>query len=788
MKKSHVLSVLVCFACAGSVAFAAREGVVLPTEWSLEPPQGQVVATGTLPQGAALSADGAHIIVVEDGQADGDVRIFATSTLAPERTIALEGAAGPPLPDPSGSGFWVGLGAQDALAHVAESGAIDRTVTLPEPFWASDIVRSPDGTTLAASGDLADAVVLIDAARGTVGPRIGVGRHPNGLAFSADGKQLFVANWAESSVSVVDVATQHESARIAVGLHPERLLRSHDGKSIYVSETDDDTIGEIDVATQRRVRDVNVGPYFGRVYGASPTALALSPDGTRLYVTDAAANAIAIVRTDGRALRLAGAIPVGWYPTAVVVEPDGRTLDVVDGKGESSRPNPQFDPFGKGAHSREGYVAASEIGSVRRIAIGDEASLARGLAAVRAHGGPGLAGAIRHTAPVVRAPIVRGGAIRHVIYIVKENRTYDQVLGDLPRGNGDAGLTLFGAKVTPNQHALALRFGVLDNTFANAEVSADGHNWSMAAFANDYLERFWPPNYGSRRSLYDFEDGAEGSTPHAGYLWNAALRAGISTRNYGEFTTEVTMKPKPLIVSHMAALGEVTDPAFPGFDLAYSDEAREAEWAREFAAYAASDTLPQLEIVRLPNDHTAGTAAGRLTPSAYVAQNDLAVGRLVDTVSHSRYWRDTAIFIVEDDAQNGPDHVDDQRMPAYVISAYAPGGLLHAHYSTAGIVRTIGLLLGLPPLSSYDAAARPLDEAFSGKSDLRPFDVLSETTNLTTKNGMAAYRASESARLDFSREDAVADATLNDLIWHAVRGAKAPIPPYGAFPGRAAHE
>jgi YVTN family beta-propeller protein len=786
LKNSRLALAVVFFACVGTAAVAEREGVLLPTEWSLEPPHDRVVPTGTLPQGAALTADGAHLIVVEDGEADGDVRVFNASTFAPERIVALEGAAGPPLADLAGNGFWVGLGAQDALAHVdAVTGAIDRTIALPEPFWASDIVRSPDGATLAASGDLADAVVLVDVASGTVSPRIRVGRHPSGLAFSADGRSLFVANWAESSVSVIDVASRRETAQIAVGLHPEMLLLSRDGKTVYVSETDDDSLGAIDVATQRRTSDVNVGPYLGKVYGASPTALARSPDGSRVFVTDAAANAVAVVDTSGASPRLTGAIPVGWYPTALVVEPGGGALDVIDGKGESSRPNPQFDPFGKGAHARDGYVAASEIGSVRRVPLGDEAALARGLAAVRAHAGPELGNALAHASPPATTSLVRRhGPIRHVIYIVKENRTYDQVLGDLPRGNGDPKLTLFGAKVTPNQHALALRFGVLDNTFADAEVSADGHNWSMAAFANDYLERFWPPNYGSRRNLYDFEDGAEGSTPHAGYLWNAALRAGISTRNYGEFTTELSMKPEPRIVSHMAGLAEVTDPAFPGFDLAYSDVDRETEWAREFATYVANGNLPQLEIVRLPNDHTAGTSPNRLTPSAYVAQNDLAVGRLVDAVSHSRYWRDTAIFIVEDDAQNGPDHVDDQRMPAYVVSAYAPGGVLHVHHSTAGVVRTIELLLGLQPMSSYDAAARPLDDAFAGKADLRPFDALAETTDLKRKNGVAAYHAGESARLDFSREDAVADGTLNDLIWHAVRGAKAPIPPYGAFPGR----
>jgi YVTN family beta-propeller protein len=785
--KFFVLGVFAIAALAAGAALAAQEGVVLPTEWSLEPPHDRVVATGTLPQGAALTADGAHLIVVEDGQADGDVRVFDARTFAPQRSIALESAAGPPLPDAAGTGFWVGLGAADALAHIdAASGAIDRTIPLPEPFWVSDIVRSPDGKTLAVSGDLADSIVLVDGASGAAGPRIRVGRHPSGLAFSPDGKRLFVANWAESSVSVVDVAGQRESAQIAVGLHPEMLLPSHDGKLIYVSEPDDDSIGTIDVATQRRVADLNVAPYDGKLYGASPTALALSPDGTRLYVTDAAANAVAVLDTSGGALRMAGALPVGWYPTALVVEPGDGALDVIDGKGESSRANPQFDPFGAGAHARDGYVAASEIGSIRRVIVPDAAALASGLESVRAHAGPELAQAIAHRTTASSRPFVRAnGAIRHVIYVVKENRTYDQVLGDLPRGDGDQKLTLFGASVTPNQHALALRFGVLDNTFADAEVSADGHNWSMAAFANDYLERFWPPNYGSRRQQYDFEDGAEGSTPHSGYLWDAALGARISLRNYGEFTTELALKPQPLIVSHMAGLSAITDPLFPGFDLGYSDEDREAEWAREFAKYVREGNLPQLEIIRLPNDHTSGTTPGRLTPSAYVAQNDLAVGRLVDAVSHSRYWKDTAIFIVEDDAQNGPDHVDDQRMPAYVVSAYAPGGVLHAHYSTAGIVRTIELLLGLPPLSAYDAAARPLDDAFTGKPDFRPYVALAETIDLKTKNGRAAYRAAQSARLDFSREDAVSDATLNDLIWHAVRGADAALPPYGSFPDRA---
>jgi hypothetical protein len=498
-------------------------------------------------------------------------------------------------------------------------------------------------------------------------------------------------------------------------------------------------------------------------------------------VTDGAANAVAVLDVTGLTPHLAGAVPAGWYPTAVVLEAGGKALDVVDGKGESSRANPQYQPYVRGTH-QAGYVAHEEIGSVRRVPLPDDAALASGLDTVRANAGPELGASLAGTDDAPSGTVVRAnGPLKHVIYVIKENRTYDQVLGDIAGANGDPSLTLFGAKVTPNQHAIAARFGVFDNTFANAEVSADGHNWSVGAFANDYLERNWPPNYGGRRDLYDFEDEAEGSTPHSGYLWNAAHAAGVSVRNYGEFTSDVPGSSPRKTVSHMTDLTDVTDPNFPGFDLDFRDEAREAEWAREFANYVRDHNLPQLEIVRLPNDHTSGTRPGKRTPTAYVAQNDVAVGRLIDTVSHSPYWRDTAIFIVEDDAQNGPDHVDDQRMPVYVVSAYAAGGVQHVHYSTAGIVRSIELILGLKPLSAYDAAARPLYAAFKATPDLRPYNALPAQVDLEALNASSAYRARDSAAADFAHEDRVPEATLNDIVWHAVRGANATPPPYGAF-------
>jgi len=793
----------------GVAALAAGRSTTLPTEWRITGAPAQIALTKTFPQSAVRTADHAHLIVVEGGAGTPGIRILDARDLHFERDIAIRNVYGVPLPDRSGSGFWVGTAAQHTLAHYdARSGESDRHIALPKFFWPAGIARAPDDKVLAVSGDLASAVVFVDASRGSVSPPVAVGvhattesnsplvehnaggsspidagSHPAGVAFSPDGKTLFVANWAGHTLSAVDVATRRERASIDVGRHPEALLLSPDGRQLFVSETDDDAVGIVDIPTEKRVADVNVAPYGGKLFGASPSALALSPDGKRLYVTLAAANAVAVLALDGPVPRIVGMMPTGWYPTALAVTPDGTSLDVVDGLGEGGRANPQFQPFARRprgeAGDASGYIASGMIGSVRRIDTPSDAALADGLVTVRADAGSGLATSLSAPAGSRTLPqrstgnrtVVRaGGPIRHVIYIIKENRTYDQVLGDLARADGDPALALFDAHVTPNEHALARRFGILDDTFADAEVSADGHNWSTAAFANDYLERMWPQNYGGRRILYDFEDGAIASNPHGGYIWNDAAAHAVSLRNYGEFVSDPDSSGR--VVSHMRDLAADTDPRARGFDVTYSDLDREAEWAREFDAYDARGDLPQLELLRLPNDHTAGTKPGLLTPIAYAAQNDLALGRLVEHLSHSRHWRDTAVFVIEDDAQNGPDHVDAQRTTAYVISAYARGGVVHAHHSTAGLVRTIELILGLPPMSAYDAAALPLYDAFASTADLRPYDALPEHVDLNARNTAAAYRARDSARLDFSREDAVPDAVLNDIITHAVRGTR----------------
>jgi YVTN family beta-propeller protein len=776
---------------AGNVAVAASNAKTLPTEWSLSPPPDTVVDTGTFPASARLTADGAHLLVVEIGVRPAGIRILDPTTLATQRRIDVKAAFGEPYPDPRGAGFWIATGGENSAVHVdAATGTLDRKIQFADAFWAAAVALSPDTAVLAASGDLADNIALVTLASGQT-RYVKVGHHPAGLVFAADGATLYVANWNGRSLSVIDVATGKVRGAIAVGSHPEKMLLSPDGTKLFVTEADDDAIGIVDLRSERRIADANVGLFDAKLFGASPSALVLASDGSRLYVACSAANAVVVfkIASGGSGATPIGAIPVGWYPTALSLDAAGRALYVANGKGEGSHANPHYNPDGPNATRREEFISNALVGSLRRVPVPDDATLARGIHDVRGNAGPFLAAAIEDESARRRGPesdepgrrIVRSdGSIKHVIYVIKENRTYDQVLGDLPQANGDRQLTMFGEKVTPNQHAIARRFGIFDNTYADAQVSSDGHNWSMAAFANDYVEKMRLQQSSGRRQLFDFTNGADAAVPHGGYLWDAAAAAGLTYRDYGEFAAAFIPKDQ-LETSTAAGLQGHLDANYRDWDFAYSDLDREAEWAREFGQFASHGDLPALEIVHLPNDHTQGTRPGSLTPSAMVAQNDLAVGRMLEALSHSPFWKDTAVFIIEDDAQGGPDHVDDQRTTFYLASAYARGGVQHQHYSTAGVIRTIELILGLPPMSSYDAAARPLYAAFNDKPDVRPFNALPARIDLNEKNSTTSYRARDSARLDFSRPDEVPDATFNDILWHAVKGVNAPKPPYGQF-------
>ena len=773
MKKT-VLAIALGLLATGSIAGAQLAPYLLPNAWHIAAPSGPVGTVGTLPSGIALTGDGAHVIVTDAGYTPRgksvDVRVLNAATLASERSISLPTVYGAPLRDATGDGMWIAdtqiFGEQ--IAHIEPaSGAIDRTLSLPSPFFASALARSPDGTLLAVAGDRAASVALIALATGheTI---VSVGRHPAALAFSRDGKTLFVADRGERFVDAIDLAKHAVISRIRVGLHPAAL--AIDARHLYVADSDDDDVAIVDVATRAVLGRVPLPFARGGVVGSSPNALVLDSD--RLYVSCGAANAIAVYHVGAAALTPLGAIPTGWYPTALALDRAHDALYIVDGKGEGGHANPTFKPG-----SNVAYIASNLDGSVRRIAIPNAAALRAGNLRVEE---------LAQHAIARRDPIVRAhGPIEHIIYIIKENRTYDQVLGDVPGADGDPALVMFGAAITPNQHALVARFGIFDRFFDNAHVSADGHNWSLGAFANDYLEKMWPLNYAGRRPDYDFEDGAEASSPHAGYLWDAAARAHISARNYGEFVTAGPTASGTPVSTTFDRLRAITDPNFPTFDLKIADAVRYAEWKREFDAFERTRTLPALEIVRFMRDHTAGTAAGENTPQAMVADNDQAVGNLVDAVSHSRDWTSTAIFILEDDAQNGADHVDEQRSTFYLASPYARGGVQHEQYTTASVLRTIEILLGMQPLSRYDAGAQPLDAAFTPTPSSAPFDARAPETDLNARNSASAYRAADSAKLDLAHADDAPPGVMNDILWHATRGAHAPLPPFGEFtPGR----
>ncbi len=368
--------------------------------------------------------------------------------------------------------------------------------------------------------------------------------------------------------------------------------------------------------------------------------------------------------------------------------------------------------------------------------------------------------------------------IKYCIYVIKENRTYDQVLGDLPEGNGDPNLCLFPEKLTPNHHRLAREFVVLDNFYMESEISADGHEWTMGAYATDFVEKTWPLTYGhngSGKFPYPSEGVFPIAAPAGGYLWDRAREAGVSYRSYGEFINR-GKTPNDPGHTRVTALQGNFDPWYRGWDLSYPDVQRARRFIEELKRFEAVGDMPRLQIVRLPNDHTHGTTAGQLTPRAMVADNDLAFGMSVEAVSRSKFWSQTAIFVVEDDAQNGSDHVDAHRTIAFVISPYTRRGTVDSTlYSTSSMLRTMELILGLQPMTQFDAAATPMYNSFQTQPDLRPYQSSPANVNLNERNSPLAWGSD--LPMNFAKEDAADDLLLNEVIWRSMRGADHPMPP-----------
>jgi YVTN family beta-propeller protein len=793
--------------------------MLLPNGWTLTP-EGQQIPISDLPLNMVLSKDGRYLLVTTNGNGDQTINIIDLQTNASMQTVKVRKSWLGLDFAPDGKRFYVSGGDDNEVmiydfagGKATEAGKIilgseayhklddrgraeARRTNRGEYAFPAGIVVSPDGKRLYVAENLTNKVAVVDVSNNQVITKIAVGEYPYDCLISNDGKRLYVSNWGARNVAVIDPANNSVVGNIQVGDHPNVLELSKDGKTLYVANANSNTVSVVDTAQMKEIEAISTALHPKSPAGSTPNAVALSPDEKTLYVANADNNDIAIVDVAKRGKsEVEGFVPTGWYPTSVRTSKDGQRIFVANGKGVASAANPKGPQPYKVRTAETEYIGSLLKGTVSLISKPTKAKLA--LLTRQTYKNSPYTDELLKAAKAPRErtaiPFRIGSAspIKHVIYIIKENRTYDQILGDMKEGNGDASLALFGEDVTPNQHAIAREFVLLDNFYVDAEVSADGHNWSMAAYATDYVEKTWPTNYSGRGRTYDYEGSKKISRPTKGYIWDHCKAAGVSYRSYGEFIGSREGKPGgggelggdpgkwgKVNYTNEAALEGHFSPTFPSWDLTIPDNVRLDAWLKEFHDYEQSGQLPQFQIVRLGGDHTQGTRAGAPTPRAHVAENDLAVGRRVEAVSSSgRYWKDTAIFIVEDDAQNGPDHVDAHRSTAYVASAYTKRGYVDSTmYTTSGMLRTMELILGVPPMSQYDAAATPMFNSFTDKANLAPFKHRQPKIDLNEKNAPRAAGSERSAQLDFTKEDAAPDIEFNEIIWRSVRGADAQMP------------
>jgi DNA-binding beta-propeller fold protein YncE len=613
------------------------------------------------------------------------------------------------------------------------------------------------------------------------------GIFPYACTLDENRQRLYVSLWGQSALDVLDLKAGQVIASWKTEEHPCEMALTRSGRFLFVANASRNTVSVLDTDSGKCIETICSSLYPEAPPGSTPNSLVLSPDEHTLFIANADNNSVAVfdITTPGSSRSL-GFIPVGWYPTSVRLTPDGKKLLVANGKGLTSMANPVGPQPGVPTPTNAvvQYIAGLLQGTLSIISLPTGEKLHERLAAWTAQAyrctpfqpDGGVSSDRAGGSPIPAKP-GEPSPIRYCLYIIKENRTYDQVLGDMPQGNGNAKLCLFPEKVTPNLHKIAREFVLLDNFYVDGEVSADGHEWSMGAYATDFVEKMWPMDYGHNRSgkfPYPSEGTFPIATPAGGYLWDRASEAGVTYRSYGEFISNPRAANIPATTRVKALQGHF-DEWFRGFDLDYWDTNRAERFISELRRFEALGEMPRLQILRLPNDHTHGTTARYRTPTAYVADNDLAMGMVVEAVSHSKFWPQTAIFVVEDDAQNGPDHVDAHRTTAFVISPYVKRSVVDSSmYSTSSMLRTIELILGLKPMSQFDASARPMFGSFQIAPDLRPFQAVPPQVDLDAVSERRAWGGN--LKLDFTREDAVDDLLLSEIVWRSVRGPDIPMP------------
>ena len=596
--------------------------------------------------------------------------------------------------------------------------------------------------------------------------------------------RLLISLWGQAAVEVIDLTTRRSLGRWATQEHPNEMLLTRSARHLFVANANRNTVSILETETGRTIETLTAELGPEGLPGSTPNSLALTPDESLLFIANANINAVAVfdVHQPGHSQSL-GFIPVGWYPTSVRVTPDGKRLLVANGKGAGSRANRNGPQPGRDVpDALNEYIGSLFKGTLEIIDLPDRESFEKQLKDYTARTyrcrPPSAPSRLEAGHPIPVKPGT-GSPIKYCVYIIKENRTYDQILGDLPGGNGDPSLCLFPEKVTPNHHQLARDFVLLDNFYVESEVSADGHEWTMAAYATDYVEKIWPLSYGhnqGRKYVYPSEGRFKIAEPANGYLWDRAKKAGVSYRSYGEFVNngKTTNDPATTLIS---ALQGHFDPGFRSFDMDYPDQSRADRFLSELKRFEREGDMPRLQILRLPNDHTSGTSAGKPTPTAFIADNDLAFGRVIEALSHSKFWAQTAVFVVEDDAQSGADHVDAHRTIAYAISPYTRHATVDSTlYSTSSMLRTMELILGMQPMSQFDAAAMPMFASFNATPDLTPYTALTPSVDLNERNQKNAWGQDLSAAMNFKKEDAADDLLLNEIVWRSVRGAHSPAP------------
>ncbi|MGB8976422.1 MAG: phosphoesterase [Terriglobales bacterium] len=795
--------------------------------------------------GLAFSSDGKHLYASMSSVADGGIAVykFADGEVTPERVIKLPAEK---------------LAPGKELTYELEG---QQSGTAPAYPAGLAVLASASDDRLLIANNLSDNVVLLDVNSGQILKSFDLSTsryvptaYPYTVVANKAGTKAWVSLWNESAVAELDLDTGKVSRRIelwppsdpvASGTHPTAMLLNQREDVLYVAMSNAATVTADGVAAVDLKKGVPMRCYgiTARMDGAGAAllAIALSPDEKRLYAASGSLNAVAVFDTGHRESSPPGTespigfIPTEWYPSALAIV--GNDLLIASAKGEGSGPNSMKAMVQSGLHPKpHPYIATLIGGSIQRLGLSDiEKNLPMYTRQVEDNN-------LLH-ASADRIKFARGtNPIRHVIYILKENRTYDQLFGDLPAGDGDPSLTMYGAEITPNQHKLALQFGVLDNFYDSGDVSANGHLWSDASATSDYIEKIWPIIYRGSDRPEDFGNSLDQGVPDmddpgTGFLWDNLAKHHYTYRIYGEMmavtwcrdekvsspkegrpssvsgtcpTAEIKkgeplpanvgnppggLSPWPWAIPRAKSIGPTKeaqrdhfDPLYPDFAIDYPDQLRADEFLREFdkfvIARGSANELPQFILLYLPNDHTGGTRAGRPAPQASVADNDLAVGRVVDAVSHSPYWDDTAIFVVEDDAQNGADHVDAHRSIALVISKYSPRTekpfVDHNFYTTVSMVHTMEDLLGLPPMNLFDTHAPLFAPLFTGPGSQPPFqadDRNLQSGLLYQMNDKSAPGAKQSSRMDFSRPDAVDPRALNTILW---QNAKASAPPTGA--------